>query len=108
MSSHLKKITEVVFAFIEADSWSDSQEILEEERELLFSEEADLVLSNLLEEYKNNAKVVNMLEEHRALLKECQTNGIEAAFMNKRIQRIPLGLPTELTVVCWPFVPKRK
>lgn len=97
MSSHFKKITEVVFSFIEADSWSDSEEIVKKEHKLLLSEEADLVFINLLEEHKNNPKVVNMLEEHRALLKECKANGIEDAFMNKRIQRIPLGLPSELT-----------
>ena len=72
MSSHLKKITEVVFAFIEADSWSDSEEIVEKEHELLFSEEADFVFINLLEEHKNNPKIINMLEEHRELLKECK------------------------------------
>lgn len=97
MSSRLKKITEVVFAFIEADSWSDSEEIVEKEQELLLSEEADFVFINLLEEHKNNPKVVNMLEEHRELLKECKANGIQSAFMNKRIRRIPLDLPTELT-----------
>jgi len=97
MSSRFKKITEVVFAFIEADSWSDSQEIVKQERELLFSEEADLVLGNLLEQYKNDAKMTKMLVEHQALLKECKVNGIEAAFTNKMSQRIPLALPPELT-----------
>ena len=96
MSSHLNKNVEVVLAFIEAESWSESQEIVERERELLFSEEVNSVFSNLFEQYKDDAKMTQMLQEHQALLKACQIEGIEAAFARKISQMVPLGLPPEL------------
>lgn len=96
MSSHLNKITKVVLAFVEAESWSDSQEIVEQEHQLLFSEEANLVFSNLLEQYKNDPNMTQMLQEHQALLKACQIEGIETAFARKITQMVPLGLPPEL------------
>ncbi len=97
MSHDLKKMTDIVWDLINADSWSDSQEIVEREHERLLSEEADLVLNNLLEKYQDDEHMTIVLEDHQDLLKACKAEGIDNAFKKKISEAIPLGLSPELT-----------
>lgn len=97
MSHDLKKMTDIVWDLINADSWSDSQEIVEREHEHLLSEEADLVLNNLLEKYQDDEQMTIVLEDHQDLLKACKAEGIDNAFKKKISEAIPLGLSPELT-----------
>ena len=83
------EIMEAVQAFITAETWADSKQIVETNRDVLLTDAADEVLASLLEQYKDDENATRQLEEHRRLLLRCRDEGIEAAFADR------LGPPGE-------------
>ncbi|MEJ5241402.1 MAG: CpXC domain-containing protein, partial [Anaerolineales bacterium] len=76
-----ERLTETLFAFIQAKTWDESRRILEQHPELL-TDEADALLEQLIQAAKaqqdENAR--QLFEQHRNLLRRCREVGIEAAF----------------------------
>ena len=77
-------LVQTLFRFIEADTWANSQRIVEEHAELL-TDEADALLCQLLDSarQRNDDNAVRTFEEHRALLQRCRDAGVEQAFLEK-------------------------
>ncbi|MGB0387753.1 MAG: hypothetical protein ACPGWR_23290, partial [Ardenticatenaceae bacterium] len=92
----VEAVLEAVDAFIKAERWSESQEIVKHQRHLLLTDEADLVLANLLEQHADDPEMSKMLNEHRALLKRCRQEGIESAFADQTQTTNPVEVPPEL------------
>jgi hypothetical protein len=65
--------------FVSASSWAESRRVVEQHRELLTAE-ADAPLGRVLEQYRNDSRAVQMLTEHRDLLRRCREEGIDTAF----------------------------
>jgi tetratricopeptide (TPR) repeat protein len=70
--------------FIAAASWNESQRIVEAHPELL-SDEADERFALALDEYAGNPDAVQLLTEHRALLRRCREAGIARSFAEKML-----------------------
>jgi len=77
-------LLETVQQFVQARSWGDSRRVVEQHPELL-GEETDDLLSRLLQGARDAGEglVVQVIEEHRALLHRCREVGVEAAFAEK-------------------------
>jgi CHAT domain-containing protein/tetratricopeptide (TPR) repeat protein len=71
-------------AFIQADTWPASRQVVEAHPELL-SDETDALLGQLIggAQDQGDENAVRVLGEHRALLRRCREEGIEAAFAGK-------------------------
>jgi CHAT domain-containing protein/tetratricopeptide (TPR) repeat protein len=86
-------------AFVRADTWLESQRIVEAYPELL-SDEAQVWLGQLIAaaQAQNDANARAIFEEHRTLLQRCREIGIAAAFAEKTSAATssPAGLPPEL------------
>ncbi|MCX6033179.1 MAG: CHAT domain-containing protein [Chloroflexi bacterium] len=72
-------LQEALVAFINADTWPESQQFVAEHPELL-SDEADVLMGQLTEMQEND-DARTMLEMHRHLLRRCREIGIDAAFV---------------------------
>src|SRR5215217_341006 len=81
--SQEQQIAEAVLAFVNAQTWAQSKQIVEDHRDLLLTDAADAILVGLLEQYSDNENAVRELEEHRALLLHCRRDGIDAAFAER-------------------------
>ena len=79
----LEAITQAMVSFVNAKNWDESKEIVEQNKTLLLTDEADALFADLLTEYADNPNATRRLTEHRALLQRCRTEGIEAAFADK-------------------------
>ena len=88
------QIAEALEAFINAQTWAERKRIVEAQHDLLLSNDADLILADALEQYKNDANVTNLLEQCRDLLARCCHDGIETAFTDFLHQ---VGLQTLLS-----------
>ncbi len=73
-----EELLQTLLAFIRAETWTESQRIVEQHPELL-TDAADALLEQLAaaQEDENARRAV---EQHRALLRRCRADGIEAAF----------------------------
>ena len=74
--------------FIGAQSWDESQRIVEANPDLL-SDEADAALAQMIDvaSTQGDENAVRILEEHRALLRRCREIGIAAAFAEHASKR---------------------
>src|SRR5690606_17416074 len=70
--------------FLAAETWDESQRIVEAHPELL-SDAADERFALALEEYAGNPDAVQMLATHRALLHRCREVGIARAFAEQML-----------------------
>ena len=93
-------VLETLQQFIQADTWSKSQEYLAQYPELL-GDDVDALLSQLMEMVTEQERSV--LQEHRDLLQRCREIGIEQGFEEKRanvraarMQSAQAELPPEL------------
>ncbi|RMF27571.1 MAG: hypothetical protein D6759_17425, partial [Chloroflexi bacterium] len=68
-------------AFITANTWPASQQIVEQHPELL-SHEADRLMGDLIDAQDDDG-ARQMLQEHRTLLRRCREIGVDAAFAEK-------------------------
>ena len=74
-------LLQTIQEFIRAESWAESQRILEQHPELL-SDQADALLGQLLDAARaqNDEGAERILGEHRTLLRRCREVGIAQAF----------------------------
>lgn len=72
----------VVQRFINSRTWSDAKKIMEENKQVLLTKEADEVMNEMEAEYSRSfwGNAVGVIQEHRELLKACRKDGIETAF----------------------------
>ncbi len=86
--------------FLAAETWEESQRIVEAHPELL-SDETDRRFTLALAEYADDPDAVQMLTVHRDLLRRCRTAGIARAFAEQMLgadalaEAERLGLPPE-------------
>jgi CHAT domain-containing protein/tetratricopeptide (TPR) repeat protein len=75
-----QRVNDAVLAFINAHSWEEKQEIVEEHLTVLLGDLADLVLQAHVALNEGDADVVAALEEDRAVLADCRAVGVAEAF----------------------------
>ncbi|HMQ56297.1 MAG TPA: CpXC domain-containing protein, partial [Anaerolineae bacterium] len=80
----LEQLYQTILAFIQAKTWTTSQQIVETHPELLTAA-ADAMLAHLVEAagQQNDEDARRIFTEHRDLLNRCRTVGVEAAFAEK-------------------------
>jgi hypothetical protein len=83
-STALPPLMEQLLAFVQAETWQDSQRMVDEHPELL-SEQADTWMEKLagMAYEQGDEQLTAALEEHRVLLQRCREVGVEAAFEEK-------------------------
>jgi hypothetical protein len=71
--------------FINSRSWKESRQILEENKSILLSKEADEVMAEMEAKYSRNiwGNEVLAIQEHRKLLAASRKDGIDAAFAER-------------------------
>src|SRR5262249_12308699 len=75
-----ERVIEAVLAFVNAQSWVESKEIVEARRDELLTEAANQVFAALLAQYSSDESAIHFLEERRALLTHCRQEGDDDAF----------------------------
>jgi tetratricopeptide (TPR) repeat protein len=65
-------LVEIVMAFVNAQTWAESKDLLEAHHNVLLTDAADEVLVSLLEQYKDNENTTYQFEEYRMLLANCR------------------------------------
>ncbi|WP_287910895.1 hypothetical protein [Chloroflexus sp.] len=90
-------LVQMLNEFITANTWNESQRIVEQHPELL-SDEADELLSHWLEAARSqgDASAVRVLEEQRALLRRCREVGVAQAFVEHAEAIGTTALPSDL------------
>ena len=74
--------------FINSRSWKDARHIVEGNKNILLTSEADAVIAEMIKKYSRSiwGDEVWLIQEHREILTQCKKEGIEAAFA-KRIPK---------------------
>ncbi|MBU0492294.1 MAG: tetratricopeptide repeat protein, partial [Chloroflexi bacterium] len=75
-----REITEAVVAFLDAETRGEKKQIVTIHFDKLLSAAANQVFDMLQRHWEDDEASVRHLQEHRALLAQCQELGIEAAF----------------------------
>jgi len=77
-----KKIILAVQKFVNSRTWTDARKVVEDNRHLLFTNEADAILKDMVERYSGSiwGSEAFVIREHRELLAKCRKEGIEAGF----------------------------
>jgi len=80
-------------AFIQAKTWTESQDIVAAHPELL-GDEADEILGRLVEgaESRGDENAARAFREHRDLLRRCREEGIETAFAEEMAPDVPAAV----------------
>jgi tetratricopeptide (TPR) repeat protein len=76
-----EQLLQTIATFIQAESWNESQRILEQYPELL-TDEANALLSQLADTQETEG-ARQTVETHRALLRRCREVGVERAFAER-------------------------
>ncbi len=76
-----EQLLQTIATFIQAESWNESQRILEQYPELL-TDEANALLGQLTETQETEG-ARQTVETHRALLRRCREVGVERAFAER-------------------------
>ncbi|MDP9350195.1 MAG: CHAT domain-containing protein [Chloroflexota bacterium] len=79
----IRSLTDLVLAFVNARTWEESKQVVQENADALLSEQTDSVLQGLLEQYSEDSNVLRRLEDNRDLLARCRREGIDAAFADR-------------------------
>jgi hypothetical protein len=81
----------VVQKFINSRSWLEAKQMVEENKRILLSNEAEAVINEMEAKYSRSlwGNEVWVIEEHHKLLKECKKEGIEAAFATRVPKKSP-------------------
>ncbi len=93
------EIVGAIIGFVNAKSWSSSQELVEAQSELLLSDATEEVFDLLLEQYSGDERAVGILSQHRRLLAACRALGVDAAFAQVQALDEPDDLPTLLSAL---------
>ncbi|NJP07558.1 MAG: hypothetical protein HC837_19005, partial [Chloroflexaceae bacterium] len=73
---------DAVLALLNTGNWDEKQRIVETQHALLLTDEADRVLTHMLQQYQSDADT-RKLQQHRTLLRRCRKIGIAAAFAKR-------------------------
>lgn len=84
-SKYDEKTILAVQKFINSHSWMDAKSIVEQNKQLLLSKEADGIINEMEAKYSRGiwGNEVWVIEEHHKLLDACKKDGIEAAFAKR-------------------------
>ena len=77
----MEELLHTIITFIEAETWQESQRLVEQHPELLHTE-TDLLLQQLARA-QDDEEMKYQVEEHRALLGRCREVGIDETFKEK-------------------------
>lgn len=71
--------------FVNSRSWTDAKKIVEENKQVLLTKEADEILNEMEAKYSRSfwGNQVCVIQEHRELLSTCRKDGIETAFVGR-------------------------
>lgn len=89
------RVLETVLQFVEAKSWVESKRFVEQERQILLTDEAEQMLKNLLIQYQDNLEIARMLVKHYDLLQGIRRYGIDAAFAEQMHSSTRHEIPEE-------------
>lgn len=80
-----EKTIQAVQKFINSRSWVEAKQLVEDNRRLLLTNEADAILADLEKKYSASmwGTEVPIIQEHRELLARCRKESIEAAFAER-------------------------
>src|SRR5690606_35954323 len=73
-------LAQAVLAFVQAENWAASRQVIEDQQALLLRPEVEQVFEAFLSQVPDNPQVRDMLDLHRRILRACRKDGIEAAF----------------------------
>jgi len=73
---------QAVYAFVNAESWEATRQVIETQQALLFQPEVEILFEENIIQAKTtgNQLSVQLLEQHLAILRECKKNGITSTF----------------------------
>ena len=92
-----KVLLEALDEFTRSSSWGEAKQVVIQRWELL-TEAADFLISSLIARQSDD-RAIEILQDHRRVLRRCRAEGVEAAFA-ERIARE--GLPSEdMDPVLW-------
>ncbi len=94
-----QQLLETIVAFIQAETWGESQRIVEVHPELL-SNQADALIEELAQA-QDNENARRLVAEHKALLRRCREVSVAQAFAEMGKQSGPRRYPPRKT--CAPF-----
>lgn len=71
--------------FINSRSWKEAKQLVEDNRRLLLTNEADAILADMEKKYSASlwGTEVPIIQEHRDLLARCRKESIESAFAER-------------------------
>ena len=87
-------IEPMAIGWINIETWTDSAIYLDEQADLLLTDEAERVLTQLIAQYEQNPHTVQRLQMHLEILQHARQKGVAAAFAGKQVSWM-VGLPTE-------------
>lgn len=75
--------------FINSRSWVDAKILVEQNKHLLLSKEADAIMNEMEAKYSRSiwGNELWVIEEHHKLLEACKKDGIDAAFAKRVPQK---------------------
>ncbi len=76
-----------IIAFLSAETWSESEQIVATQQALLLSDTADQIFAALLQQYAHDANATQSLSERWTLLRHARSEGITTAF-GKKLQQM--------------------
>jgi len=84
-SKYNEKTISVVERFINSSTWREAKKIVEDNKRLLLSKEAEEIIKEMEVRYSRSiwGNEVWVIEEHHKLLNACRKDGIEAAFATR-------------------------
>jgi hypothetical protein len=91
---------EAVRAFVNADDWDATRQVLQARQALLLRPEVEALFEANIAQARatGDERAVQILKLHLALLRDCQTHGIKAAFARLRVAQLQAAQQAE-----WPF-----
>ena len=79
------ELIETVLSFLNTDSLEEKKQIALEKKDILLTEAADEIFSDLLEQYKENSLAAMEIKQSQGLLVRCRDEGIEKVFSSVRV-----------------------
>lgn len=76
----MERLAQIVLEFLEAETWLETRDIVEMERDLLLTDQADQVLKAHQDQHRGNADRSRFIQFHRQLLRDCREKGTDMAF----------------------------
>jgi len=72
--------------FVNAEDWDATRPVVEAQQALLFQPEVETLFEQNIAQARaaGNQRMVEVLEQHLAILRECKTNGITATLTSLR------------------------